>query len=131
MSGNDGVMNSLVVKGGGVVKEVCGCCLVRGYERGKSKDVGLEIGGVFGGMDEIGIVYGSVGGSYEDVGEGISMGDEVIGRKIGKWIEVRVVMGCVLEGIGMKCVVIVEKGDGYVGVWVVDECYCCRICDDG
>lgn len=127
---NHPVINSLVVKAAAVLKQVSGSSLLTAYQTGNSNDVRLQIAAVFAAIHQLGIVYRSVPASYEDVGQRITMPDQVIATKIGNCIELTLLMASVLEAIGINCVVILQKGHAYLGVWLVDDCYSCSICDD-
>lgn len=127
---NHPVINSLVVKAAAALKQVSGSSLLTAYQTGNSNDVRLQVAAVFAAIHQLGIVYRSVPASYEEVGQRITMPDQVIATKIGNCIELTLLMASVLEAIGINCVVILQKGHAYLGVWLVDDCYSCSICDD-
>ena len=78
----------------------------------------------------LGIVYRGVPASYEAVGQRITMPDQVVATKIANCIELTLLMATVLEAIGINCVIIFQKGHAYLGVWLVNDCYPCSVCDD-
>ena len=127
---NHPAINSLVVKTAEALKKVTGSSVLTAYQTCNSNDVRLQVAAVFTAVHQLGIVYRSVPASYEDIGQRITMPDQVISIKIGNCIELTLLMASVLESIGINTVVIIQKGHAYLGVWLVDDCYSCSICDD-
>ena len=130
VSPNHPAINGLVVKTAAALKQATGSSVLTAYQTCNSNDVRLQVAAVFAAIHQLGIVYRSVPASYEDVGQRITMPDQVISAKIGNCIELALLMASVLEGIGINSVVIIQKGHAYLGVWLVDDCYSCSICDD-
>lgn len=127
---NHPAISSLVVKVAAALKQVTGSSVLTAYQTGNSNDVRLQVAAVFAAIHQLGIVYRSVPASYEDIGQRITMPDQVIAMKIGNCIELTLLLASVLEAIGINSVVIFQKGHAYLGIWLVDDCYSCSICDD-
>ena len=130
VSPNHPSINGLVVKAAAALKQATGSSVLTAYQTCNSNDVRLQTAAVFAAIHQTGIVYRGVPASYEDVGQRITMPDQVISNKIGNCIELTLLMASVLESIGINSVVILQKGHAYLGVWLVDDCYSCSICDD-
>lgn len=123
-------INSLIVKTAEALKQATGSSMLTAYLTCNSNDVRLQVAAVFAAIHQLGIVYRSVPASYEDIGQRITMPDQVISIKIGNCIELTLLMASVLESIGINSVIILQKGHAYLGVWLVDDCYSSSICDD-
>ena len=123
-------INSLIVKTAEALKQATGSSMLTAYQTCNSNDVRLQVAAVFAAIHQLGIVYRSVPASYEDIGQRITMPDQVISIKIGNCIELTLLMASVLESIGINSVIILQKGHAYLGVWLVDDCYSSSICDD-
>ena len=123
-------INSLIVKTAEALKRATGSSMLTAYQTCNSNDVRLQVAAVFAAIHQLGIVYRSVPASYEDIGQRITMPDQVISIKIGNCIELTLLMASVLESIGINSIIILQKGHAYLGVWLVDDCYSSSICDD-
>ncbi len=123
-------INNLIVKSASKLKELTGSSSMTAYYSGNINDVRQQVAAVFAAVHDLGIIYRSLPASYETVGQRITMPDQVISSKIGNCIELTLLMATVLEAIGINCIIIFQKGHAYLGVWLVDDCYSCSVCDD-
>lgn len=127
---NHPAVNALVVKVAAALKTLTGSSVLTAYQTGNSNDVRLQVAAVFMAIHQAGIVYRSVPASYEVIGQRITMPDQVLATKIGNCIELALLMATVLEAIGINSVLVLQKSHAYLGVWLVDDCYSCSVCDD-
>ncbi len=127
---NHPAINSLVVGSAAMMKKITGGSSLKAYLTGNTNDVRQQIAAVFAAMHDLGIIYRSLPASYEAIGQRISMPDQVVATKIGNCIELTLLMATVLEAIGINTIIIFQKGHAYLGVWLVDDCYPCSVCDD-
>lgn len=127
---NHPAINNLVVKTAAALKQMTGSSALTAYQTGNSNDVRLQVAAVFAALHQLGIVYRSIPASYEVIGQRTTMPDQVAAIKIGNCIELTLLMASVLEAIGINCTIILQKGHAYLGVWLVDDCYSCSVCDD-
>lgn len=127
---NHPAINNLVVKSAAMLKKQTGSSAFTEYQTGNSNDVRQQVAAVFAAIHDLGIVYRGMPASYEQIGQRISMPDQVVLSKIGNCIELTLLMATVLEAIGLNCLIIIQQGHAYLGVWLVDDCYPCSVCDD-
>ncbi len=127
---NNPGINNLVVKSAAMLKKLTGSSALTEYQTGNSNDVRQQVAAVFAAIHDLGIVYRGMPASYEEVGQRITMPDQVMLSKIGNCIELTLLMATVLEAIGLNCIIIIQQGHAYLGVWLVNDCYPCSVCDD-
>ncbi|MDE6524866.1 MAG: transglutaminase-like domain-containing protein, partial [Paramuribaculum sp.] len=127
---NNPAINSIVLKSAEVLKQLTGSSSLNEYQTGDSNDVRQQVAAVFAAIHGLGIVYRGVPASYEAVGQRVTMPDQVVATKIANCIELTLLMATVLEAIGINCVIIFQKGHAFLGVWLVNDCYPCSVCDD-
>ncbi|WP_290391433.1 DUF4011 domain-containing protein [Paramuribaculum intestinale] len=127
---NHPAINSIVLKSAEMLKRLTGSSSLNEYQTGDCNDVRQQVAAVFAAIHGLGIVYRGVPASYEAVGQRITMPDQVVATKIANCIELTLLMATVLEAIGINCVIIFQKGHAYLGVWLVNDCYPCSVCDD-
>ncbi|MDE6339908.1 MAG: DUF4011 domain-containing protein, partial [Muribaculaceae bacterium] len=123
-------ISSLVVKSAAVLKQLTGSSSLNEYQSGNSNNVRQQVAAVFGALHDMGIVYRGLPPSYEAIGQRITLPDQVILSKIANCIELTLLMASVLEAIGINCLIIFQQKHAYLGVWLVDDCYPCSVCDD-
>ena len=127
---NHPAISSLVTKFAAALKQMVGSSVLAAYQTSNTNDVRLQVASVFAAIHQLGIVYRSVPASYENIGQRITMPDQVITTKIGNCIELTLLIASVLEAIGINSIIVLQKGHAYLGVWLVDDCYSCSVCDD-
>ncbi len=127
---NNPAIDSLVAASGAVLKRLSGSSSLTAYQSGNTTDVRQQIAAVFAAIHDMGIVYRAMPASYEDVGQRITMPDQVIASKIGNCLELTLLMASVLEAIGINAIIVMQKDHVYLGAWLVDDCYSCSVCDD-
>ncbi len=127
---NHPAINSLILKSAEILKDLTGSSSFKGYQTGDTADVRLQIAAIFASIHEMGIVYRGMPASYEEIGQRISMPDQVIASKIGNCIELTLLMASVLEAVGINTLIVFQKGHAYLGVWLVDDCFSCSVSDD-
>lgn len=127
---NHPAVNKIIVKSAEMLKKLTGSSSLNEYQTGNSNDVRQQVAAVFAAIHDMGIVYRGMPASYETIGQRISMPDQVISSKIGNCIELTLLMASVLEAIGINSIIIFQKDHAYLGVWLVDDCYPCSVCDD-
>lgn len=123
-------INGIVVKSAEILKKLTGSSSFNAYQSGDSNVVRQQVAAVFAAIHSLGIVYRGTPASYEAVGQRITMPDQVITSKTANCIELTLLMASVLEAIGINTTIIIQSGHAYLGVWLVDDCYPCSVCDD-
>lgn len=127
---NHPAINDIVVKSAGILKNLTGSSALNEYQTGNINDVRQQVAAVFAAVHDLGIIYRGVPASYEEIGQRITMPDRVISSKMANCIELTLLMAAVLEAIGLNCVIVFMQGHAFLGVWLVDDCYRCSVCDD-
>lgn len=123
-------VNNIVVKSAAILKAQTGSSSLKEYQTGNPNDVRQQIAAVFAAVHGLGIVYRGMPASFEALGQRVTMPDQLISSKIGNCIELTLLMATVLEAIGINTIIIIQKQHAYLGVWLVDDCYSCSVCDD-
>lgn len=127
---NNPAINELVIKSAAILKERTGKSSFIEYQSGNVNDVRTQVAAIFAAIHDEGIVYRGMPASYEEVGQRITMPDQVLASKVGNCIELTLLMASVLEAVGINSVIIFQSGHAYLGVWLVDDSYPCSVCDD-
>ena len=127
---NHPAIEALIPQVGAMLKQMTGTSALIEYQSGNSNDVRAQVAAAFATVHQQGVVYRSMPASYEVIGQRVTMPDQVLAKKLGNCIELTLLMASVLENIGINTVVIFQKGHAYLGVWLVDDCYTCSVCDD-
>ncbi len=127
---NHPAINSMVLESAAMLKQIKGESMLTAYQSGNTNDVRAQVAAVFAALHKHGIVYRSVPASYEKEGQRITLPHQVLATKIGNCIELTLLMASVLEAIDINTVVVIQQGHAYLGVWLVDDCYSCSVCDD-
>lgn len=127
---NHPAINDLVRTTADVLKLLAGSSVLSAYQSGDGLAVRQQIAAVFAAIHQRGIVYRGMPASYEVVGQRVTMPDQVLATKIGNCIELTLLMASVLEAIGLNAVIVLQRGHAYLGVWLVDDCHTCSVCDD-
>ena len=123
-------IDNVIVKSAAVLKRLTGSSSFKAYQTCATSDVRQQVAAVFTAIHGLGIVYRGMPASYEEVGQRITMPDQVIASKIGNCLELTLLMASVLEAVGINSIIIIQKGHAFLGVWLVDDCYPCSVCDD-
>lgn len=127
---NSPIINSLIIEVAAALKDKTGTSSLNAYQSSNINEVKQQVAAVFKTIHEKGLVYRSMPASYEVVGQRITIPEIVLTNKIANCIEVTLLMASILEAIGINSIVILQKGHAYLGVWLVDDCYSCSVCDD-
>lgn len=127
---NHPAINALVVKTAEALKQMTGSSMLSEYQSGNTNDVRLQIAAVFAAIHSQGIVYRGMPASYEEIGQRVTLPDQVLATKIGNCIELTLLFATVLEAIGINAGVVIMQGHAYLAAWLVDDCYSCSVCDD-
>lgn len=101
-----------------------------GYQTGNSFQVRQQVAAMFQTLHEQGIIYRGCPPSYEEIGQRITLPDQVLATKCGNCIELAVLMASILEAMEINSVIILLNSHAYLGVWLVNDSYSCSVCDD-
>ncbi len=123
-------INAIIVKAAAVLKEHTGSSQFNEYQSGSTNVVRTQVAAVYAAIHQLGIVYRGMPASYAEIGQRVTLPDQVISGKLGNCIELSVLFASVLESIGINSGIIFQKGHAYLGVWLVDDCCPYSICDD-
>ncbi len=127
---NHPAINAMVVKAAGVLKELNGSSQFSEYQSGNTNEVRQQVAAVFKALHQCGIVYRAMPASFAEVGQRVTLPHQVLTGKLGNCLELTLLFASVLESIGLHCVVIMEEGHAYLGVWLVDDSCSYSVCDD-
>ncbi|MDE5870985.1 MAG: DNA helicase, partial [Muribaculaceae bacterium] len=127
---NHPAINAVVVKSAAIMKRLTGSSALKAYQTGDTNDVRQQVAAVFAAVHDLGIIYRGIPASYETIGQRITMPDQILASKAANCLELTLLMASVLEAIGINCIIIIQTGHAYLGVWLVDDCYPCSVCDD-
>ncbi len=123
-------INGIVVKAAEILKDLSQSSAFTAYQSGNTNVVRKQVAAVYGALHNCGIIYRQAPASFFDIGQRITMPDQVLETKLGNCIELTILFASVLESIGINCVIIIEKGHAYLGVWLVDDCCQYSVSDD-
>lgn len=127
---NHPFIDRLMVKSGQMLKRLTGESFLSGYQSGDPNNVRRQVAAVFAALHDEGIVYRGMAASFEAVGQRINMPGKVLASKIGNCLELTLLMAAVLEAAGINTLIIFQRGHAFLGIWLVDDCYPCSVCDD-
>lgn len=127
---NHPAISNVVVRSAEMLKMLTGSSALNEYQTGNINDVRQQVAAVFAAVHDLGIVYRGIPAGYEEIGQRITLPYQVVTSKIANCIELTLLMASVLEAIGINCVIIFQQGHAFFGVWLVDDCYSCSVCDD-
>lgn len=127
---NHPAISNVVVRSAEMLKMLTGSSALNEYQTGNINDVRQQVAAVFAAVHDLGIVYRGIPAGYEEIGQRITLPYQVVTSKIANCIELTLLMASVLEAIGINCVIIFQQGHAFLGVWLVDDCYSCSVCDD-
>lgn len=127
---NNPVINNVVVKAAGILKEISGSSSFTEYQTRNPNEVRKQVAAVYGALHAENIVYRSMPASFEEVGQRITLPDQVLTTKLGNCLELTLLFASVLESIGINSCIMLQKGHAYLAVWLVDACCPYSVCDD-
>ncbi len=127
---NHPAIGQLVVQAAGLMKVLTGASALTAYQTGNPNDVRHQVAAAFAAIHSQGIVYRSMAASFEVIGQRVVMPDQVVATKMGNCVELTVLFASVLEAMGINTVLIMQQSHAFLGVWLVDDCYPCSVCDD-
>ena len=127
---NHPAINRVVVKAAQILKEISHSSAFTEYQSGNSNEVRKQVAAIYGALHAESIVYRSLPASYEVVGQRITLPHQVLASKLGNCIELTLLFASVLESVGINSGVILQKGNAYLAVWLVDDCCQYSVCDD-
>lgn len=123
-------INPLILQAAEILKNNTGSSGFTEYQSGNPNEVRNQVAAAFATIHKQGIVYRAQPASYEMVGQRITMPDQVLATKLGNCIELTLLLASLLEAIGINTIIVFQKGHAYLGVWLVDDCFLCSVCDD-
>lgn len=127
---NHPAINALILQTAEILKRNTGSSGLTEYQSGNPNEVRNQVAAAFAAIHKQGIVYRAMPASYEETGQRVTLPDQVLASKLGNCIELTLLMATLLEAIGINTVIVLQKGHAYLGVWLVDDCYPCSVCDD-
>ncbi len=127
---NHPAISALVLQTAEILKKATGSSSLTEYQSGNPNEVRNQVAAAFAAIHKQGIAYRAMPASYEKVGQRVTLPDQVLATKLGNCIELTLLMATVLEAMGINTVIVLQKGHAYLGVWLVDDCYLCSVCDD-
>ncbi|MBQ0068482.1 MAG: transglutaminase domain-containing protein, partial [Bacteroidales bacterium] len=127
---NHPAISNIVVKAAKLLKDITGTSAFTEYQSGNPNEVLKQVAAVYGALHNENIVYRGVPASYEEIGQRITLPDQVLAQKLGNCVELTLLYASVLENIGINSCIILQRGHAYLGVWLVDDCCPYSVCDD-
>lgn len=123
-------IGDVIIKAAAKLKEITNSSSFTEYQRGNTNEVRKQVAAVYGALHAESIIYRALPASYESVGQRITLPDQVLSSKMGNCIELTILFASILEGIGINCGIIIQKGHAYLAVWLVDDCSPYSVSDD-
>ena len=127
---NHPAIQKIIVKAGALLKEISRSSAFTEYQSGNTNEVRKQVAAVYGALHAENLVYRAMPASYEEVGQRITLPDQVLQSKLGNCIELTILFASVLESIGINSGIILQQGHAYLAVWLVDDCCPYSVCDD-
>lgn len=127
---NHPAISNIVVKAAQILKQLSNSSSFTEYQSGNSNEVRKQVAAIYGALHAENLVYRSIPASYEEVGQRITLPDQVLASKLGNCLELTLLFASVLESVGINSGVVVQKGHAYLAVWLVDDCCKYSVCDD-
>lgn len=127
---NHPAINALILQTAEILKINTGSSSLTEYQSGNPNEVRNQVAAAFAAIHKQGIVYRAMPASYEKVGQRVTLPDRILVTKLGNCIELTLLMASLLEAIGINTMIVLQKGHAYLGVWLVDDCNLCSVCDD-
>lgn len=123
-------IDSIVVKAANILKQLTGSSAFTEYQSGNPNEVIKQIAAIYGALHNENIVYRVAPASYEQVGQVISLPDQVLQTKIGNCIDLTLLFASVLENVGINSGIVMQRGHAYLAIWLVDDSCRYSVCDD-
>lgn len=114
-------VRQLVVKAAQKLKELSGSSAFTEYQSGNPNEVVRQVAAIFATLHEEGIVYRSMPVGYEQVGQRITLPEQVVSGKLGNCVELSLLFASLLEAVGINSGIILENGHAYIAVWLVND----------
>ena len=114
-------VRQLIVKAAQKLKDLSGSSSFTEYQSGNPNEVVRQVAAIFASLNEERIVYRSMPASYEQIGQRITLPEQVLSGKLGNCIELSLLFASVLEGVGINSGIILENGHAYLGIWLVND----------
>ena len=114
-------VRQLIVKAAQKLKDLSGSSSFTEYQSGNPNEVVRQVAAIFATLHEEGIVYRSMPASYEQIGQRITLPEQVLSGKLGNCVELSLLFASVLEGVGINSGIILENGHAYLGIWLVND----------
>lgn len=127
---NHPAISQMIVKAAKHLKTIAGESAFTEYQTGNSVEVRKQIAAVFAALHEENIVYRSLPASFEEIGQRITLPEQVLSSKLGNCIELSLLFASILEAIGIHSGVVIMQGHAYLAVWLVEDCCQYSACDD-
>lgn len=127
---NQPVVTSIIPKAAAKLKEKTGQSAFSAYQTGDINEVINQIAAIYAAIHEEGIVYRSLPAAFEEIGQRVTLPDQVLLGKVGNCIELTILFASILESVGINSGLVIHNGHAYIGVWLVDDCCKTSICDD-
>ncbi len=127
---NHPAVNSVIVQAAAHLKSLTGSSSFDEYQSGDPNAVRQQVAAIFAALHDAGLVYRALPASFEELGQRVSLPDQVLDGKLGNCLELTLLFASVLESVGINSVIVIQQGHAYLGVWLVDDCYTHCICDD-
>lgn len=127
---NHPAIDAVVIKAAQILKQLTGSSAFTEYQTGNPNEVVNQVAAIYGALHAENIVYRSVPASYEEIGQRITLPDQVLTTKLGDCIDLAILFASVLENVGINSGIVIQKGHAYLAVWLVDDCCQYSVCDD-
>ena len=114
-------VSRVIVKAAAKLKELSGSSSFTEYQSGNPNEVVRQVAAIYAALHEERIVYRSMSVSYEQIGQRITLPEQVLSGKLGNCIELSLLFASVLEGVGIYSGIILENGHAYLGIWLVND----------
>jgi very-short-patch-repair endonuclease len=116
---NHPVLAAVLREVGARVLATTGSSALDGYQQNDPKRALALVGAVHEALRSHGITYVNPPPSFERVGQKVRTPEQVLGDRLGTCLDLALLYAAVLEHIGLRSMVVLQKGHAFVGAWLV------------
>lgn len=127
---NQPAINNLILKASSILNRISGSSSFIEYQDGNAQTVLEQVAAIFAAIHDENIVYRSVAASYEQIGQRITLADQILENKLANCIELTLLMASALEAVGINSGVVLTKKHAFLAVWLDDLCSQHGVLDD-
>lgn len=116
---NHPVLAGVLREVGARMQAATGSSALDGYQQNDPKRAMALVGAVHEALRSHGITYVNPPPSFERVGQKVRTPEQVLGDRLGTCLDLALLYAAVFEHIGLRPLVVLQKGHAFVGAWLV------------